>query len=503
MSSSLGKISAKLAETSEDTVPAGLVELLNRNIDPPEALGEDEVYIRAMYVVSDQINSYGGCFPIEEHPRLVELMVDSPVIVGHRKDKLPVGRCFHAVVEQRAEQSWVKSYFYWLRSADGAHDLKENIDGGIYKECSIGFTFLFPECSVCGRDIRECEHQPGEEHEVEGEKAVCYFNYRQVERVLETSLVYRGAVPDTSISKDLAIGRNPDPATRQSEPTGPKRIKSTAELDPHREYLVVPSYECVPVLATLSDGRMTLNREDGTTINQSILDRFEIPATASAEKAYAHLVGYRGKERCSVKQLQRFLGEDSGPVSRLELMLFPHESLVLPNHATSGGRYSVRIIRHEINTAGAVSEKVRRLATRAGVRLWPIDSLPPDSPGLLYDPPQDGSKLPSCYWLSRNHDDNATSLIFRMAGVDVSFVLRQFNLSRLEHGARFVAERTDAADLLEVSGGYTLIAGSMDSCRRSGAGIQMTLKEPLAGNYVLRPSRLKGRRVYLFYRQVG
>jgi len=499
MSSSLGKITAKLAETNDETIPTGLVELINRNIDPPEALGEDDVYIRAMYVVSDQINSFGWCFPTDEHARLAELMVDSPVIVGHRKDKLPVGRCFHAVVEKQPGQSWVKSYFYWLRSAEGADYLKENIDGGIYKECSIGFTFLLPECSVCGQDIRECEHQPGEEYRGEKGKSPCYFNYRQVERVLETSLVYRGAVPDTSISKDLAIGRNTDLAGSATDNQRPLRIESVAELDPHREYLIVPAYESIPVLATLSEGQLCLSREDGSTIGQQVLDRFEVPKTAVADQVYAHLVGYRGKERCTVKQLLRFLGEDSGPVSRLELMLFPRKDLAIPAKPI-GGKYSLRIIRHEMATAGAVSEKARRLATRAGVRIWPTDNLPPENLGLEYEPPRDGSNLRPCFWLSRNGEDETTAFVFRTGGVDLVFTLRQFNLSRLEHGARFVAEKINPHELLKPSGGRSLIAGEMSTCQRNGAAIEMRLKEPLKGNYVIRPVRLNGRQVHLFYR---
>ncbi|MGD8922838.1 MAG: hypothetical protein PVH24_06280, partial [Candidatus Zixiibacteriota bacterium] len=197
MNPSLGRITARLAEPTEKP-PDHLIDLLNDNINPPGALTDDDVYIRAMYIVSDEVNSYGGRFPIEEHERMAELLVDSPVMVGHRKDKLPVGRNFHAVLIDRDGKNWIKSYFYWLRKADGAASLKDNIDGGVYKECSVGFTFGLPECSICGKDIRLCPHEPFETYAGrDGEKS-CYFNYRQIERVLETSLVYRGATPHTS-----------------------------------------------------------------------------------------------------------------------------------------------------------------------------------------------------------------------------------------------------------------------------------------------------------------
>ncbi|MGH8016319.1 MAG: hypothetical protein ACREBV_09025, partial [Candidatus Zixiibacteriota bacterium] len=150
---------------------------------------------------------------------LASLLTDSPVLIGHRKDKLPIGRNFHSVLINKDGRPWVKSYFYWLKSADGAESLKENIDGGIYKECSIGFTYFFPECSVCGEDIRRCDHQPLQKIINGGAESVIHFNYRKIERVLETSLVYRGALPDTRVTKEfnLSDSRGASPLIIDSE----------------------------------------------------------------------------------------------------------------------------------------------------------------------------------------------------------------------------------------------------------------------------------------------
>lgn len=204
MSASFGKITAFLAEPIEK-ISDELVSLINQNIKPIEPVTADSVCIRAMYVVSDEINSFGGRFPADEHPRLGSLLIDSPVLVGHRKDKLPIGRNFHTTLVSKDGRQWIKSYFYWLKSSDGAESLRENIDGGIYKECSIGFTYLMPECSVCGDDIRRCDHQPLHKVVHNGVESTIHFNYRKIERVLETSLVYRGALPDTSVSKELIL----------------------------------------------------------------------------------------------------------------------------------------------------------------------------------------------------------------------------------------------------------------------------------------------------------
>lgn len=219
MSATLGRVTAQLEQPTEPA-NADLVSLINDNVNPPGPVSRDDVYIRALYIVSDEINSYGGRFPADEHQRLAELLVDSPVMVGHRKDRLPIGRNFHATVVTRGNRSWVKSYFYWLKSAHGAENLKYNIDGGIYKECSLAFTYCLPECSICGRDIRVCPHEPTSPR---SDNAPCHFNYRQIERVLETSLVYRGAVPNTRIVKELSDDRPVSPKSNEL-PTRPLAI---------------------------------------------------------------------------------------------------------------------------------------------------------------------------------------------------------------------------------------------------------------------------------------
>jgi len=170
------------------------VDLINRNIKPPVPLEASQVIIRAMYIVSDAINSYQGRFDRSDLPAIAKLFIDSPVLIGHNKSGLPVARNFWAETVEKDGQLWIKSYFYWLKDVDGADRLRLNIDSGIYKECSVSFTYTVPECSACGKDIRFCGHQVGDS---------LFFYYRGVENILETSLVYRGSVPDTSMTDQL------------------------------------------------------------------------------------------------------------------------------------------------------------------------------------------------------------------------------------------------------------------------------------------------------------
>ena len=210
MENLLGKIEACLAE-KEIEVSDDLVFLINARIKPPLPVKKEDVYIRAMYLVSDQVNSFGGCFPLEEHPKLAELLVDSPVLVGHSKERLPIARNFKADLVEKDGANWIKVYFYWLKNSPEAESLKENIDHGIYKECSIGFSFEFPECSICKQDMRRCQHIPFRTYQNgNGEQAQAHFNYRNIIRVLETSLVYRGAVFGTSMTNELYLFQKHD-----------------------------------------------------------------------------------------------------------------------------------------------------------------------------------------------------------------------------------------------------------------------------------------------------
>lgn len=199
------------AELSASVVNNNLqryIDLINENIKPPTPVTVSDVIIRAMYIISDKVNSYGGQFDRSDLPSIAKLIIDSPVLIGHDKSGLPVARNFWAETIEKNGRLWVKSYFYWLKKAEGAEKLQINIDSGIYKECSVSFTYSFPECSVCGKDIRNCGHQVSKD---------VSFYYRGVDKILETSLVYRGSIPDTSLTNQLAFGKNHSSQTALSD----------------------------------------------------------------------------------------------------------------------------------------------------------------------------------------------------------------------------------------------------------------------------------------------
>jgi hypothetical protein len=505
MSTSLGRITARLVQPFDETFSPDLVDLINKNINPPTTVDKSDVYIGAMYVVSDEVNSFGGRFPVEEHERLAHLLVDSPVMVGHRKDKLPIGRNFHAVVVERDGKSWVKSYFYWLKSAEGAEALKKNIDGGIYKECSIGFTFLFPECSVCKKDIRTCPHEPFQRYEQKGNGVadVAYFNYRQIERVLETSLVYRGAVPDTSVSRELAIANRTEVSGLTGRSEQAVIISSLSELEPEKEYLLVPFYESLPVMVTIEKGILHLRHCHGESIDSAICSRFPVKHLLQIHQACAHLVGYRGRERCSVEQLKRHLTGHSSPVTRLEIKLFPPEGLAVPRGSDNGAPNRIRMIRHRISAVNNLDRTARSIMTRNGVRLWPVETSPWPSAGYQYHPLNTGTVEDGYYSLIVARSDPSGTLVLADGNYKEIFQIRQFNLARLLKGGRFIADIAESRLAEQPQVDKTTTQGQILSLVNCGGGYVVDLAGPLKGKFILRPIQLDGRRRFLFYRLVA
>ena len=315
----LGLLGASLAE-KEISPSDELVNLINLRIKPPKPVGKDEIHVRTMFLASDQINSYGGRFPQDELTKITELVIDSPVIVGHKKEKLPIARNFKAELVEKDGIKWVKVWFYWLKNSEGALSLKENIDHGIYKECSVAFLFDFPECSVCGQDMRKCPHIPfrsyaANQHGSKDDAA--YFNYRGVNKVLETSLVYRGAVPNTSISDELSFYRkekvfplelvSPNaPFVSPSHSNVIFRLEDLSSLC--GKFLVEPLYQGIRAQIHKLDNQIKIWDKDGNEITHKFPTLVNLLRLNQKDFIIdGELVKYRGNSRAPRSELFDYL----------------------------------------------------------------------------------------------------------------------------------------------------------------------------------------------------
>ena len=66
---------------------------------------------------------------------------------------------------------------------------------------SIGFAFQTPECSICGQDLRACDHVPGRSYS----GAQCHYIMRGVLDVIEGSVVPAGSQGTGFVSQQRAL----------------------------------------------------------------------------------------------------------------------------------------------------------------------------------------------------------------------------------------------------------------------------------------------------------
>ena len=182
---------------------------INALHNPPlVSVTDNDVYVRRCRLAGDAVDAGFGRFRTEDMVRLLDLVQGAPALIGHRKDTLGVARFFGGEVLQDSDTqiTYIAPKFYWMKAHSSAEDLRINIDGGIFSEASLGFTFRRPTCSICGDDIRRCEHLPGQEYN----GLLCFFYYDDVQRVTEGSFVYRGAQPDTGFMLSDSSGQQSD-----------------------------------------------------------------------------------------------------------------------------------------------------------------------------------------------------------------------------------------------------------------------------------------------------
>ncbi|MEA2030695.1 MAG: hypothetical protein U9N55_03755, partial [candidate division Zixibacteria bacterium] len=391
-----------------------------------------------------------------------------------------------------------------LRNALGAETLKKNIDGGIYKECSVGFTFFMPECSICGKDIRTCEHQPFEHYGKGSDEKICHFNYRQIERVLETSLVYRGATPETSISKELQRKIEKAETKKNAQTIAEKVISSPAELDANCRYLVTPYYDSLPVMVNCSPDSITITMLNGTDLPKSVSDSFTNRRLPKIQDAFGYLLGMRGKKRCSADQIQRFVEKKSSPVTRLEIRLFPREDIQLPEDSPKVQRFKVRMMRSCITDLAGMASAARIMSTLDGIRVWKEGEYPPQFLGyhLTTHPTnrEDPNYERGYYTLTMKEETGRAQLSLTTNDSVVRFEIRQFNLARLGKGARFITDRLNESTIGSYNGKTMAVSGGIIDYRNMENGCVCKLAGSLKGVFFLQPIKLDDRKRFAFYR---
>jgi hypothetical protein len=152
-------------------------------------LAPEEFAVFTMDLCHNQVDRHFSRFPDEELARINAMTPGRPLMERHDlRGTLPRGTFFRSSLHHAEDRVSVRPDLYVLRT-DENRDFILNIEGGVYRETSIGFSFRTPECSICGRDLRTCEHVPGRRYGDE----TCYFTMRDVLEVIEGSVVSSGS----------------------------------------------------------------------------------------------------------------------------------------------------------------------------------------------------------------------------------------------------------------------------------------------------------------------
>jgi len=152
-------------------------------------LSSEEYVIFTLDLCHNQLDRHFSKFPNEELEKINKLVPGRPLMERHDlRGSLPRGVFFKSCLAVDNEKIYVRPKVYVLRLEENKSFIA-NIEGGIYRETSIGFTFTLPECSICGKDIRKCVHIPGKKYDSE----LCFYWLRDVQEVLEGSVVACGS----------------------------------------------------------------------------------------------------------------------------------------------------------------------------------------------------------------------------------------------------------------------------------------------------------------------
>ncbi|HOK09980.1 MAG TPA: hypothetical protein PLT82_11220 [Candidatus Hydrogenedens sp.] len=152
-------------------------------------LKPEEYVVFTLDLCHNQIDRHFSCFPEEELNTINRLVPGRPLMERHDlRGSLPRGTFFRSTLSRNGDYVSVRPKVYVLLLDENRHFIA-NIEGGIYRETSIGFSFTFPECSICGKDIRQCIHVPGTKYDGN----LCFYHIRGVQDVLEGSVVACGS----------------------------------------------------------------------------------------------------------------------------------------------------------------------------------------------------------------------------------------------------------------------------------------------------------------------
>ncbi|GIW06368.1 MAG: hypothetical protein KatS3mg060_1173 [Dehalococcoidia bacterium] len=189
--------------------PEELVALARQQAPDPEVFAAHPPFFLTATISTAAVDAYGTRMRLSTLKRFAEdASAGVAILYSHRVDQLPIGRSVRGRLVGGKQPRVVADGYILAGLTVGevtTDDIIAGIQGGIYRDVSVGFYGGRTICSICGVDMfgweTTCPHFPGQPVTTESGEQVIAIGEIEDARLSEWSLVYDGATPGAAIEK--------------------------------------------------------------------------------------------------------------------------------------------------------------------------------------------------------------------------------------------------------------------------------------------------------------
>lgn len=215
------------------------ISLINKHTR--RELVAEEVYIYPIILCDNEADRDHEYFAKKDLDTLANLFVGKTFIQDHswssgnqhsRIFKTEVVKVPGKIVEGKTKLKdtpyyQLKAWAYTIKK--GHENLIENIESGILKEVSVGFSVKDLECDICGNsfyDSANCSHWPGRNYKVNGKDIICHLHMKDPKEAYEVSFVAVPAQPAAGVVKGVKLEK------QELEKEKAKKHEKNSEKEP-------------------------------------------------------------------------------------------------------------------------------------------------------------------------------------------------------------------------------------------------------------------------------
>ena len=191
------------------------LDLINQHTRNP--LTADQVYTFKLTLCDNEIDRQYDQFTPNALNKLAALFIGKTVGFNHSWNaKDQTARIYSTQVESVQGKSTSNGQPYqrlmamaYMLNRPNNDDIIADINGGILKEGSVGFSNDTDTCSICGNEYYSCDcpHWKGQTYTENGIEKVCYTTLDDITDAYEFSLVAVPAQPAAGVTKGFKDGR--------------------------------------------------------------------------------------------------------------------------------------------------------------------------------------------------------------------------------------------------------------------------------------------------------